>query len=131
GVGAAIRASNPAVRIVAVEPEGCAAFARSLEASRPMSVDCRTICDGVAVPYMTEEMFPLLRELTSEARLVSEEGVKEAVRNLALWNKIVAEPSGALALAAALSMPKSERGKTVCLVTGGSIDPAKLAAILQ
>jgi threonine dehydratase len=130
GVGSALRRANPGVRIVAVEPEGCPALFRSLEADRPMEVECRTICDGVAVPYITEEMFPLLRELTAEVRLVSEANVSAAVRNLALANKIVAEPSGALALAAALEMPPAARGKTVCIVTGGSLDAGKLAHIL-
>jgi threonine dehydratase len=133
GVGAALRAAKPSVRVVAVEPEGCPALHRSLEAGRPMEVDCRTICDGVAVPYITEEMFPVLRELSSSVALVSEDRVKSAVKSLALWNKVVAEPSGALSVAAALAIPKAQRGqwgKTVALVTGGSIDPAKLAGIL-
>jgi len=131
GVGAALRAAKPSVRVVAVEPEGCAALHRSLEAGRPMEVDCRTICDGVAVPYITEEMFHLLQELSSSVALVSEDRVKSAVRSLALWNKVVAEPSGALSVAAALAIAKAHRGTTVALVTGGSIDPAKLAAILS
>jgi threonine dehydratase len=130
GVGAALRASRPGVRILAVEPEGCCAFRRSLEAGRPVEVDCKTICDGVAVPYMTAEMFPLLREIASTVELVSEADVKASVRSLALRDKIVSEPSGALALAAALRLPESERGRTVCLVTGGSIDASKLASIL-
>ncbi len=130
GVGAALKAAKPSVRVVAVEPEGCPSLHRSIEAGRPMEVDCRTIADGVAVPYITEEMFPLLRELSSRVLLVSEDALKSAVRSLALWNKVVAEPSGALGLAAALAIPKGERGKTVALVTGGSIDAAKLAGIL-
>jgi threonine dehydratase len=130
GVGAALKAVKPSVRIVAVEPAGCPSLHRSIEAGRPMEVECRTIADGVAVPYITEEMFPLLRELSSSVVLVSEDSLKSAVRGLALWNKVVAEPSGALALAAALGMPRAERGKTVALVTGGSIDAAKLAGIL-
>ena len=134
GVGAALRAAKPSVRVVAVEPSGCPSLHRSLEAGRPMEVDCRTICDGVAVPYITAEMFPLLRELSSSVALVSEDLVKSAVKSLALWNKVVAEPSGALSVAAALAIPKAQRGqwgKTVALVTGGSIDAAKLAGILS
>jgi threonine dehydratase len=130
GVGGALRAAKPSVRIVAVEPEGCPALHRSLEAGRPTEVDCRTICDGVAVPYITDAMFPLLRDLASDAVLVPEEKVRAAVRSLALWNKVVAEPSGALALAAAQAIPAARRGRTVALVTGGSIDPSKLAGIL-
>jgi threonine dehydratase len=75
-------------------------------------------------------MFPLLRRLVSRVHLVSEESVKAAVKRLALHSKIVAEPSGALSVAAALEIPASERGRTVCPVTGGSIDAAKLAEIL-
>jgi threonine dehydratase len=130
GVGAALRAAMPSVRILAVEPEGCAALHRSLEAGQPMEVDCRTLCDGVAVPYITGEMFPLLQELSSRVLLVSEEEVKSAVKALALWNKLVAEPSGALSVAAARAIPVAQRGKTVALVTGGSIDAAKLSGIL-
>jgi threonine dehydratase len=95
-----------------------------------MEVDCHTLCDGVAVPYMTREMFPLLQELASSAVLVSEDRVKWAVKRLALWNKVIAEPSGALALAAALAIPEADRGKTAVIVTGGSIDAVKLAGIL-
>jgi threonine dehydratase len=130
GVGAALTLKKPEIRIIAVEPEGCCALHRSLEAGKPVRVECRTICDGVAVPYVTEEMFPLLRRLVSRVHLVSEESVKAAVKRLALHSKIVAEPSGALSVAAALEIPASERGRTVCPVTGGSIDAVKLAEIL-
>ena len=130
GVGAAIKAVEPSVRLVAVEPEGCPAFHDSLEAGRPVEVDCQTFCDGVAVPYMTEEMFPLLQSLVDETRLVSEARVKAMVRRLALDNKLVVEGSGALAPAAALAESPAERGRTAAIVTGGSIDATKLAAIL-
>ncbi len=131
GVGSAIKALKSGVRLIAVEPEGCPALHASLEAGKPQEVDCHTICDGVAVPYITDEMFPLLSELVDDTRLVPENNVKSAVKSLALHNKIVAEPSGGLALAAALEMPETERGTSVCLVTGGSIDSAKLVGILS
>ena len=50
---------------------------------------------------------------------------------MAVGNKIIAEPSGALAAAAALAIPEPKRGRSVCLITGGSIDAGKLAAILD
>ncbi len=130
GVGSAIRAVRPETRIVAVEPKGCPSLHASIEAGRPVSVECATICDGVAVPYITQEMFPLLRDLADETALVSEADVRRTVRRLAIDSKLVAEPSGALALAAALAMPVEKRGRSVCIVTGGSIDSEKLAAIL-
>jgi threonine dehydratase len=131
GVGSAIKALRPEVRVVAVEPEGCPAFHESLKAGQPVEVPCETICDGVAVPYMTQEMFPLLRKLADATRLVSEQAVKGMVRRLALDQKIVVEASAALAAVAALQENPSERGCSVALVTGGSIDANKLAAILS
>ena len=130
GVGAALKTKKPELRIFAVEPEGCPALHESLKAGRPVEVDCQTLCDGVAVPYITDEMFPRLHSLVDEARLVSEERVRAVIRALALDNKLVVEGSGALALAAALAEAPAERGRAVCIVTGGSIDPGKLAAIL-
>ena len=96
----------------------------------PASVECDTMCDGVAVPYITKEMFPLLRGLVDDVVLVSEDDVAATVRRLAMRDKVVAEPSGALAVAAALATPAAARGVTVSIVTGGSIDAAKLASIL-
>lgn len=130
GVGSAIKTLKPAVRLVAVEPAGCPSLDASLRAGRPATVECDTICDGVAVPYITDEMFPLLRDLVDETALVTDDEVRIAVRRLALDEKIVAEPSGALAVAAALATPAAERGTTVCIVTGGSIDAVKLVEIL-
>ena len=130
GVGSALKALAPAVRVVAVEPEGCPALHASFEAGKPVTVDCYTICDGVAVPYITEEMYPLLRKVVDEVVLVSERAAKSTIKRLALKNKLVVEGAGALPLAAALAVPEAQRGKSVCVLTGGNIDPDKLAAIL-
>ena len=131
GVGSTLKALKPSVKVFAVEPEGCPSLHVSLQAGQPMSVDCNTICDGVAVPYITDEMFPLLQAIVDESVLVSEEAVKSMVKRLAMRNKIIAEPSGALAAAAATNLPLEKRGRCVCLITGGSIDRAKLMAILE
>lgn len=131
GVGSALKAVRPSVRIVAVEPEGCPALHTSLAAGRPMSVECETMCDGVAVPYITEEVFPLLASLVERVVLVSEDAVRSAIRTLAMTTHIVSEGAGALALAAALQEPAQERGVSVCPVTGGSIDAEVLAGILE
>jgi threonine dehydratase len=131
GVGSAIKAVNPSVRIYAVEPEGCPALHSSIDQGQPMTVECKTICDGVAVPYITDEMFPLLNELIDDVLLVSERSVRAAIRSILWHNKMVAEPAGALALAAALQVPPKQRGKSVCLVTGGSIGFELMMEILQ
>ncbi len=130
GVGSTLRALRPGVRIVAVEPAGCAALHASLALGCPTSVACETICDGVAVPFVTSELFPLLAELVDEALLVSEDDVRAAVARLALANHVVAEPSGALAVAAALTLAPARRARAVALVTGGNLGAQDLAGML-
>lgn len=132
GVGSALKALKPSVRVIGVEPEACPALHESFQAGKPMWVTAReTICDGVAVPFITDEMYPLLRKVVDDVMLVSENSVKTAIKRLALRNKLVVEGAGALSVAAAIASPADERGKTVCLVTGGSIDPDKLIEILN
>ena len=131
GVASALKALKSSVKVMAVEPQGCPSLHASFQAGRPVSVDCNTICDGVAVPYITQEMYPLLRELVDEVVLVSERDVKRAIRRLALQDKLVVEGAGALSVAAALAMSEEKRGKSVAVVSGGNIDGDKLAAILS
>ena len=131
GVGSAIKAVNPSVRIYAVEPEGCPSLRSAVDHGQPITVECKTICDGVAVPYITDEMFPFLNELIDDVLLVSERAVRAAIRSILWHNKMLAEPAGALALAAALQVPLTHRGKSVCLVTGGSISSELMMEILQ
>jgi threonine dehydratase len=131
GVASAIKRLKPAVRVIAVEPAGCPSFHAALRAGHPVMVECSTMCDGVAVPYVTEEMFPLLRELADDAVLVSEDDVRAAIRMLARANHVIAEGAGALATAAAWSTPLAHRGRSVAIVTGGSIDTPKLVEILS
>lgn len=131
GIGSAVKPKNPDVQIIAVQSEGCPALKASFERGRGGWIDAQpTICDGTAVPLIVDEMYPLLRRVIDKVVTVSEESVKSAIRQLAQHNKLITEGSGALALAGALSVSPSERGKSVCVLSGGSIDPAKLAAIL-
>jgi threonine dehydratase len=130
GVGSALRARAPGVRVVAVEPQGCPALHRSLKRGHPVEVSCRTMCDGVAVPYITDEMFPLLQEIVDEVVLVSEQAVRSTIRRLARYDRVIVEGAGALAVAAALATPLSRRGRSVCLLTGGSIDTDAFLEIL-
>ncbi len=131
GVASALKLLKPSIRIYAVEPEGCCALHASLEAGKAVAAACTTMSDGVAVPYLTEEMFPLLSDLVDETVLVSEAATRSAIRLLATQNKMVAEGAGALATAAALSVPVAERGRSVAIVTGGGIDGSKFVEIIS
>jgi threonine dehydratase len=126
GVGCAVGMLNPAVRIVGVQTESYPSLAQSFHEGKPVWIEPQpTICDGVAVPFTTDQLFPLLQETVDSVAVVSEEQVREAIRLLAKESKVVSEGAGALALAAALDTPLEDRGLSVCLVTGGNI-PARL-----
>lgn len=131
GIGSAIKAVAPSVRVVAVQAEVNPAFRAALDAGRSVWIEWQdTICEGASVPIIVDEMLPLLRSVVDDLVLVSEDEVRDAVRFLAMRNKLVAEGAGAAALAAAVKTPAAERGKSACIVSGGSIDAALLAEIL-
>ena len=132
GVGCAIGMLNPATRIVGVQTESYPSLAQSRHEGKPVWIEPRpTICDGVAVPFSTDQLFPLLEETVDGVAVVPETRVRETVRLLAREAGLVAEGAGALALAAALDTPREERGLSVCLVTGGNIPGALLDEILR
>lgn len=130
GVAGALRDRRPALRVFAVEPAGCCALHRSRLAGRAVAAECRTICDGVAVPYLTEELYPALAALVDETVLVTDRETLAASRDLLFTGKIVTEPSGALASAGARKTPLRERGLSVALVTGAGIGPPGLRRLL-
>ncbi len=131
GVGSALKALRPDVRVVAVEPEACPALHESFRQGRPATVECRTICDGVAVPFITEQMYPLLREVVDHVVLVPEDEVKATIKRIALGNRMIVEGSAALPVAAALAASVDQHGPSVAVVTGGSIDTDDLLKILK
>jgi threonine dehydratase len=132
GVGCAVKAFNPGTRIIGVQTESYPSLARSFRQGRPVWVESKpTICDGVAVPFTTDQLYPLLRDTVDGVAVVSEAQVRAAVRLLAAESRIVSEGAGALALAAALDEPREERGLSVCLVTGGNILRRELDEILS
>jgi threonine dehydratase len=126
GVASALRARLPTARVVAVEPASCPALATAFERGAGVEVACSTICDGIAVPYITGEMLPLLRELVDEVVLVEDDAVRDVMRLLLVENKLLVEPAGAIAIAAALT--RDDGGARACVVSGGSIDPAAVVA---
>ena len=131
GVGCAVKAFNPAARIVGVQTESYPSLAHSFRQGRPVWIEPQpTICDGVAVPFSTDQLYPLLRETVDCVAVVSEAKVCAAIRVLATEHQIVSEGAGALALAAALDTPREERGLSVCVVSGGNIPKRQLEAIL-
>ena len=136
GIALAVKAINPSVRVVGVNSESSPHFYECLKHGKVIDTHMKpTLSDGSAVILgafpNSDEVLQLVKETIDDVVLASEDQIADAIRYLALENKLVAEGAGAICLAAALKTPVEERGKTVCVLTGGSIDAGKLAKILK
>jgi threonine dehydratase len=111
--------------------ETAAPLHAALQAGAPAPIDYRaSFVDGIGGKGILAEMWPLARRFLDGSLVVSLEAIAGAIRMLAERNRVVAEGAGAAPVAAALS-GRAGAGKVVCVVSGGNIDLAKLALILQ
>jgi threonine dehydratase len=134
GIALAAKALKSTVKVVGVNAENSPHFYSALKEGRPVPYDWKpTLADGIAGggALMPGASVDLVRETLDEVVIVSESEIAKAVRMLALENKLVVEGAGAISLAAAMAVPKERRGKSVCVLSGGSIDSVKLAHILE
>jgi len=131
GIASAIRAEKPRVPVYACEIETAAPLAKSWAAGAPSSVDrIPSFVDGIGGKSVLPEMWDLLRAVLEGPLVVSLEEAAAAVRRLVARARIVAEGAGAVPVAAALA-GRAGRGRLACVVSGGNIDPQKLATILE
>jgi threo-3-hydroxy-L-aspartate ammonia-lyase len=136
GVAVAIKARCPRARVVAVEPELAGDLAAGFAAGRrvtwPVADTFRTIADGLRVSPVGELPWELIREHVDDVLTVSEDAIRDAMRRLAFDAHLVAEPSGAVAVAAYLEGTGAVgAGRTVAVVSGGNVDPDLLLEILR
>ncbi|MCD1619848.1 threonine/serine dehydratase [Salipiger marinus] len=133
GIALALEARAPGLRVRPAEPEGFDDVKRSLEAGRieRNAALSGNICDAIITPQPGNLTFPILHRLCGPGLAVSEEEALRAMRLAFRHLKIVAEPGGAVALAAALFRPSEISGDAViCTVSGGNVDPAIFARAL-
>lgn len=131
GIASAIRALKPATKIFACEVETASPLSVSLQADEPRTVNyTASFVDGIGGKSILAEMWPMVRELLDGSIVMPINTVASAIRLLAERNHVVAEGAGATPVAAALS-GKAGSGKIVCVVSGGNIDPAVFARILN
>ncbi|TQN31763.1 threonine dehydratase [Haloactinospora alba] len=132
GVATAVKEQHPGTTVLGVEPELASDAAESLAADQlvswPPELTGRTVADGVRVT-LSELTFRHLRIRLDGIVTVTEDEIRSAVGTLARSARLVAEPSGAVAMAAFLS-GKSPAGRTVAVVSGGNVDPELLAETL-
>ncbi|NNU79311.1 threonine/serine dehydratase [Halovulum dunhuangense] len=133
GIALALEADAPGLRVRTCEPEGFDDTARSLASGSRQSNAAATgsICDAILTPSPGEITFPILKRLAGPGLAVSDAECRRAMALAFLRLKIVVEPGGAAALAAALFRPDQIPGDTVIAVaTGGNVDPALFADVL-
>lgn len=129
GVGAAVKGMRPGVRVVGVEPAGAARMSASLAAKRPVTLErSSSVADGLLTLRPGDLTFAHVRAFVDEVVTVDDAVMIAAVKWLFSEARIVAEPSGAAAVAAALA---AERGGAVAVVSGGNVDPAAFAAYIS
>ncbi len=133
GIALALEAEAPGLRARPCEPEGFDDTARSLASGQreTNAAMAGSICDAIVTPSPGALTFPIMHRLCGPGLVVSEDEVLLAMALAFLRLKIVVEPGGAVALAAALFHPDAIEGDSVIAVaTGGNVDPDTFATAL-
>jgi threonine dehydratase len=132
GIATAVKGLRPDARVVAVEPERSPALHESLKAGEPVTVEAKSIADGLNGPYAGANCVRVCTELGVESVLVTEQALEEAFRFMYGRMKLACEVAGAATAAALLSrVVEIEPGQTVAaVVSGGNVAPKTAAAIL-
>ncbi|MDT9594356.1 threonine ammonia-lyase [Nocardioides zeae] len=132
GIGIAIKAERPDVRVVGVQAEGAAAFPASLRAGSPRALETMTtMADGIAVGCPGAVPFAAVTEHVDEVLTVSEESISRALVGLLERAKMVVEPAGAAGVAALLEHPGAVSTPAVAVLSGGNIDPLLMGRMIR
>jgi threonine dehydratase len=131
GVGSAVKALKPDVRVIGAEPETASPYAYSLGVGGPSKFAAweASFVDGAGGQSVTQRMWDRMQAVVDGSIVVTLDQVREAMRLMAEKARIVSEGAGALALAAALTGEAGE-GPIVCVVSGGNIDLAKFSSLI-
>jgi|SRR5579872_3016884 len=123
---------RPGIRVYGVETEAGNDWWQSWQRNERVEIAVpKTIADGMQTTAPGRLTWPIVRELAAGIVLVSEEEVKEAMRFLLERGKLLAEPSGATSLAAALFQKAGIAGKKVgVILSGGNVDMERLSTLI-
>ena len=132
GIATAIKLSNPSARVIGVEPELAADAQASLRSGKIVAFTAeqvsRTIADGLRTQSIGPINFEHMRRYVDDIVTVTENEIRETLKLLAANPKTIAEPSGAVAVAAFLfhrdHLPNTQLN--VAIISGGNIDPKLL-----
>ena len=131
GVATAIKLRAPRARVIGVEPASAPKLSRAREAGRPVRIPSAPgLADGLLAVEVGGITFAHHAEYVDDVVQVEDETLARAMRLLLDRMKLVAEPSGAITVAALLEGIARPRGKTVALLSGGNIEWGGLAPLV-
>ncbi len=131
GVGSAVKALKPQIRVIGVEPETAAPAALSFVKGSPQIFEKwqASFVDGAGGQSVFPRMWERMKPLVDDYLVVTLEETKQAMRLMAEKARVISEGAGAMPLAAALKN-KIGDGPIVCIVSGGNIDLQKFAELI-
>lgn len=122
GVSAAVKQMRREVRIIGVEPEGAPKMSASLAAGHPVTLDSTaSIADGLLPVRPGDLTFAHVQAYVDEIVTVPDEAIAAAVTWLFSEARLVAEPSGAITIAAALRAGSRSGERPLAVISGGNI----------
>ena len=126
-------ASAVDTRVVGVEPEHSAALHAGLAAGKPVTIEPRSVADGLNAPFAGELPLAICRERRVESILVTDAEVEAGMRFLYTRAKLACEPAGAAAVAALMAgkVALEPRASVVAVVSGGNVATETAVAILK
>ena len=132
GICIAMKAHNPKIKIIGVEPEGADGMRQSLEKKKPVTLDSiNTIADGLSAPFIGKRNFEIVQKHIDQLITVSDKEIIESMWLIFERTKLFVEPSAAAGLAPILfdkyKLPINS--KAMFILCGGNIDKEKLIQI--
>ena len=133
GVGTAVKALRPGVRVIGVEPAHAPTLYESFKAGRPTHIDTKpTLADGLAIAEVGRLCFEIARNVVDDLVMVNEAQIALSVLRLLELEKVLVEGGGAVPLAAALARQPGLEGKKVVLcLCGGNIDVTLVSRVIE
>ena len=117
-----------------MEPAGAPRYGKSRAAGEPVALEkVETIADGTRTDHANPDNFQMIQARVDDLCAVDDAHIRQAIRLLMDKAKLTVEPSGTLPVAAALAgaLPVKPEDKVVFVLSGGNLDPALAAQLLQ
>lgn len=133
GVGTYFKAYSPKTKVIGLEPEGAPSMSEALKAGKPVCVEnIDRFVDGAAVQRVGDLTFSICKKVLDDMQLVPEGKICSTILKLYNEDAIVAEPAGAMSIAALDEFANEIKGKNVvCIVSGSNNDIDRMQEIKE